>query len=179
MVNPWALPLQKPHPRIWIPGVVSTETVIWAAQHRYPYIALNTSIEATKRDLGALRRAPPRRSATRGGPENRGYLQRVHVAETEEKAIENARQFMWMQGEFTGLAHPVWSSPSGYFSPEHRRGFVEFVDRARASARAAGRPSRSRSQNDMIIAGTPKTVIAKLRHVMEADPARHHGALGQ
>ena len=40
------------------------------------------------------------------GPENRGYLQRCHVAETEEKALANARQFMWMQGEFTGLAHP-------------------------------------------------------------------------
>jgi alkanesulfonate monooxygenase SsuD/methylene tetrahydromethanopterin reductase-like flavin-dependent oxidoreductase (luciferase family) len=45
VVNPWVLPLQKPHPRIWIPGVSSRETIIWAAQHRYPYIALNTSIE--------------------------------------------------------------------------------------------------------------------------------------
>ena len=42
------MPLQKPHPRIWIPGVISHETIVWAAQHGYPYIALNTSIEATK-----------------------------------------------------------------------------------------------------------------------------------
>ena len=49
VVNPWVLPLQKPHPRIWIPGVSSRETIVWAAQHRYPYIALNTSIEDSKK----------------------------------------------------------------------------------------------------------------------------------
>ena len=51
VVNPWAVPLQKPYPRVWIPGVLSKETVIWTAQQRYPYIALNTSIEATQDDL--------------------------------------------------------------------------------------------------------------------------------
>ena len=44
---------------------------------------------------------------------------------------------MWMQGEFTGLAHPVWSNPPGYFSPQHRRGFVEFAV-GRAENPAAG-----------------------------------------
>ena len=48
VVNPWAVPLQKPYPRVWIPGVLSKETIVWAAKQRYPYIALNTSIEATK-----------------------------------------------------------------------------------------------------------------------------------
>ena len=48
VVNPWAVPMQKPHPRIWIPGVISRETIIWAAQHGYPYIALNTPVERTK-----------------------------------------------------------------------------------------------------------------------------------
>ena len=40
VVNPWIRPLQKPHPPIWIPGVVSPESVRWAAEHRYPYVAL-------------------------------------------------------------------------------------------------------------------------------------------
>ena len=66
------------------------------------------------------------------GPENFGYLIRVHVQDTEEKALENARQFMWMQGEFTGLAHPVWANPAGYFSPSQRQMFVKMV---------AGRPN--------------------------------------
>ena len=49
IVNPWAVPVQKPHPRVWVPGVTSFETVIWAAQHRYPYICLTTTLEETER----------------------------------------------------------------------------------------------------------------------------------
>ena len=106
------MPLQKPYPRIWVPGVLSQETIIWAAQQRYPYIALNTSIEATKK-IWELYDKVALETGYEAGPENRGYLQQVHVSDSEEKAEKNARQFLWMQGEFTGLAHPVWSNPSG------------------------------------------------------------------
>ena len=44
VVNPWVLPVQQPHPRIWIPGISSRETIVWAP-HRYPYIGLNLPIE--------------------------------------------------------------------------------------------------------------------------------------
>src|SRR6266540_4346208 len=151
VVNPWAVPLQKPHPRVWIPGVVSKETIVWAARQRYPYIALSTAVDAE--------------AGYTAGPENRGYLQRCHVAETEEKAMANARQFMWMQGEFTGLAHPVWSTPSGYFSPSYRKAFVEFAVGRGANPRAA--TFEDQIHNQQIIAGTPKTVIAKLRRLLE------------
>jgi alkanesulfonate monooxygenase SsuD/methylene tetrahydromethanopterin reductase-like flavin-dependent oxidoreductase (luciferase family) len=164
VVNPWALPLQQPHPRIWIPGVISKETVIWAARHRYPYIALNTTIEQTLK-IWELYDGIAAEVGFQGGPAYHGYLKQVHVAETDEKAIENARQFTWMQGEFTGLAHPVWSTPSGYGSPENRRGFVEFSTGRGTSPRR--RPNFAEQiENNMIIAGRPETVIAKLRHVM-------------
>src|SRR3989442_3405196 len=117
--NPWAGPLQKPYPRVWIPGVLSQETIIRAAKQRYPYIALNTSIAQTK-SIWKLYDDTAAAVGYKSGPENRGYLARIHVAETEQKAIENAKQFMWMQGEFTGLAHPVWANPAGYFSPSGR-----------------------------------------------------------
>jgi hypothetical protein len=70
-----------------------------------------------------------------------------------------------MQGEFTGLAHPVWSSPSGYFSPSNRTAFVEFAVGRRANPRAAALEDQLRDQQ--IIAGTPKTVIPKLRRLLE------------
>src|ERR1700737_915245 len=114
--NPWALPLQKPYPRVWIPRVISKETIIWAAQQRYPYIALNTSIADTTR-IWELYDKVAHEVGYTAGPENRGYLIQVHVSDSEEKAVENARQFRWMQGEFTGLAHPVWSTPAGYGAP--------------------------------------------------------------
>jgi alkanesulfonate monooxygenase SsuD/methylene tetrahydromethanopterin reductase-like flavin-dependent oxidoreductase (luciferase family) len=164
VVNPWALPLQTPHPRVWIPGVLSKETVIWAAKHRYPYIALSTAIPATKK-IWQLYDQAAAEAGYVAGPENRGYLQRIHVAETEEKAMANARQFMWMQGEFTGLAHPVWSSPSGYFSPSNRTAFVEFAVGRRENPRAAAFEDQIADQQ--IIAGTPKTVIPRLRRLLE------------
>src|SRR4249919_3654600 len=165
VVNPWAVPLQKPHPRVWIPGVLSKETIIWAAKQRYPYIALSTAIPATKK-IWELYDSVAAEAGFTGGPENRGYLQRCHVAETEEKALANARQFMWMQGEFTGLAHPVWSTPSGYGSPENRRAFVEFASGVSKNPRY--RPDLEKQMEElMIIAGTPKQVIAKLRILLE------------
>jgi alkanesulfonate monooxygenase SsuD/methylene tetrahydromethanopterin reductase-like flavin-dependent oxidoreductase (luciferase family) len=165
VVNPWALPLQKPYPRVWIPGVISKETIIWAARQRYPYIALNTSIADTKRIWQLYDKVAAETGYT-AGPENRGYLIQVHVSDNEEKAIENAKQFRWMQGEFTGLAHPVWSTPAGYGSPSNRRAFAEFSAGRRPNPR--GITSFEQQMADLrIIAGTPKTVVPKLKRILE------------
>ena len=123
VVNPWAVPMQKPYPRVWIPGVLSKETVIWTAQQRYPYIALNTAIDATKVIWDTYSKAAEDVGYDGRAGEFRLPDPRARAGH-EEKALQNARQFMWMQGEFTGLAHPVWANPSGYFSPSGRRGFV-------------------------------------------------------
>ncbi|HEY1797571.1 MAG TPA: LLM class flavin-dependent oxidoreductase [Stellaceae bacterium] len=165
VVNPWAVPLQKPHPRVWIPGVISKETIIWAAQHGYPYIALNTPVDRTNQIWKMYDEAAEEAGFT-PGPDYHGLLKQIHVAETEEKAVENARQFMWMQGEFTGLAHPVWSTPSGYGSPENRRAFVEFASGVSKNPRYRP-PLEKQMEELMIIAGTPKTVIARLRELLE------------
>jgi len=164
VVNPWAVPLQKPYPRVWIPGVISRETIVWAAHKRYPYVALNTSIEQTKK-IWQVYDAAAEEAGYAAGTENHGYLIQVHISDSEEKALRNARQFRWMQGEFTGLAHPVWSTPSGYGSPSNRQAFVEFSAGRRPNPR--GQTSFEQQLEDMrIIAGTPDTVIAKLRHLL-------------
>ena len=165
VVNPWAVPMQKPFPRIWVPGVLSKETIIWTAKKRYPYICLNTSVEATKKIWETYDAAAAEVGYT-PGPENRGYLIRVHVSDTEEKAVQNAKKFLWMQGEFTGLAHPVWSSPSGYFSPSQRRNFVEFASGRAISPRGAPTFEEQR-ESMMIICGTVDQCVAKLKYIME------------
>ena len=73
-----------------------------------------------------------------------------------------------MQGEFTGLAHPVWAHAVGlWLARRTARAFVEFaVGRVEEPARPPG-PSKSRCDELMIIAGTPKQVIAKLRILLE------------
>jgi alkanesulfonate monooxygenase SsuD/methylene tetrahydromethanopterin reductase-like flavin-dependent oxidoreductase (luciferase family) len=165
VVNPWAVPLQKPYPRVWVPGVLSRETIVWTAQQRYPYIALNTAIDHTQ-EIFKLYNQTANQCGYEAGPENFGYLIRVHVQDTEEKALENARQFMWMQGEFTGLAHPVWANPSGYFSPSGRRGFVEFATGRAKNPR--GQPTfEEQVASTMIIAGTPDQVKERLKYLIE------------
>jgi alkanesulfonate monooxygenase SsuD/methylene tetrahydromethanopterin reductase-like flavin-dependent oxidoreductase (luciferase family) len=145
--------------------VSSRETIVWAAEHRYPYLALNTSIEDSKK-IWAIYDEAAVRAGYRPGPENRGYLIRCHVAETEEKALRNAREFMWMQGEFTGLLDPIWAAPSGYLGTWARKGLAE--SRAGLRRRAGGGPSFEKQlQMMLIIAGTPEQVVSKLRVILE------------
>ena len=164
VVNPWATPLQAPHPRIWIPGVASRETVIWAAEHRYPYIGLNTNFDVSQK-IKDLYTDTARASGYEPGPENFGQLLQCHVAETEEKAERNAKEFMWMRGEFTGLAHPVWGSPSGYGSRSNRKSLIEIAGGRRPMVLPP--PINQRRLEHTFIWGTPDSVVKQLRTVLE------------
>ncbi len=166
VVNPWVVPMQKPHPRIWVPGVSSRETIVWCAQHGYPYIALNLPIAAGK-EVWRLYDETAEKCGYQGGPEYRGYLLRVRVDETEEKAMRNVREFMWMQGEFTGLTHPVWAAPSGYLGEWARRPMAELRAGYRQKAKHERVTLEDQLRNLTLIAGNPKQVVEKLRIYME------------
>jgi alkanesulfonate monooxygenase SsuD/methylene tetrahydromethanopterin reductase-like flavin-dependent oxidoreductase (luciferase family) len=164
VVNPWATPLQKPHPRIWIPGVASKETVVWSAQHRYPYIGLNTNFDVSQK-IKDLYIESARAVGYEPGPENFGQLLQCHVADTEEKAERNAKEFMWMRGEFTGLAHPVWGSPSGYGSPSNRKSLIEIAGGRRPMNLPP--PINQRRLEHTFVWGTPDQVIKQLKTVLD------------
>jgi alkanesulfonate monooxygenase SsuD/methylene tetrahydromethanopterin reductase-like flavin-dependent oxidoreductase (luciferase family) len=113
-VNPWALPYQKPHPPIWIPGVLSPETVRWCAEHVYPYIGLGTELGPTC-DLWDIYADEAVKYGYQAGTENFGYLLPTVVAETDEKAHELARNFIFGGGQ-NAFALPEYAMPSGYNS---------------------------------------------------------------
>ncbi|HYL60961.1 MAG TPA: LLM class flavin-dependent oxidoreductase, partial [Candidatus Acidoferrales bacterium] len=121
-VDPWVLPIQKPHPPIWIPGLLSPETVVWCAEHRYPYIALATFLEPTV-ELWNIYRDAAARVGYQVGPENFGYLQKVYVAETDEKAREIAKWDMFGGAGigYSLFGQPQWMFPPGYNSREATR----------------------------------------------------------
>jgi alkanesulfonate monooxygenase SsuD/methylene tetrahydromethanopterin reductase-like flavin-dependent oxidoreductase (luciferase family) len=164
VANPWARVLQKPHPRIFVPGVFSPSTIVWAAQHRYPYIALNTPLHLTGQ-LWDIYDVTARRAGYIAGPENRGYLMRVHCQDDEQKAVENAREFMWMQGEFTGIGHPNWMSPPGYTGPDQQLAAARAANQM-GPRRQAASFEKQRELHE-IIAGTPGQVIDGLRVILE------------
>ena len=182
-VNPWVLPVQKPYPQMWIPGLVSQETVVWCARHRYPYLALATFLEPTL-EMVKLYRDTAAEEGYESGPENFGYLQRVVVAETEEKAQEMGRAFMY-GGGISAFARPEWMFPPGYNSKAATRRLARVSvnpdsgedalvlkptntpEELEASRNEIYRRFQGEQDNLQLICGTPDTVIPKIRHIME------------
>jgi len=190
-VNPWARPYQQPHPLIMIPGVVSKNTVEWAARRRYPYLMLATRLEPTRQSFEYYAEIA-REEGYEPGPEHRGYLIKVHVDETEALADEVGRKFL------TGPGNIFLEGSSGR-AKAHLQNLPGFTDRTSLLPTAAVRhvaESRGRGEEASptqrslaldsanrhqdvgdnykyltdelsIISGTPKTVIPKLRHVLE------------
>lgn len=160
VVNPWVLPMQKPHPRIFVPGVSSKETVEFAAEHAYPYMVLNTSISDVQR-IWSIYDKKAEETGYTAGSEHHGYLLKCHVAETEAKALENARQYMWMsESPPYALAKPVWDAPTGFGSWESRQMRLKLRQVNALSIEA-------QIERGSLICGTPDQVIPKIRTLLE------------
>jgi alkanesulfonate monooxygenase SsuD/methylene tetrahydromethanopterin reductase-like flavin-dependent oxidoreductase (luciferase family) len=161
VINPWALPLQKPYPPIMVPGTVSPETVVWAAKRRYPYIVLGSSLDQT-RELIELYRDTAAETGYEMGPEHIGYLMRVFVADTEEKAQAEGYNFFWQNGALNRQIRE-WMAPPGYAS-------VDFagIRKTRAVSRDFDSQAYQEAQdNYQLVLGTPETVTQKLRYVRD------------
>jgi alkanesulfonate monooxygenase SsuD/methylene tetrahydromethanopterin reductase-like flavin-dependent oxidoreductase (luciferase family) len=160
-VNPWALPLQKPHPPIMVPGTASPETVVWAAKHRYPYVVLGSSLDQTK-ELISIYDEVAKEEGYQMGPEHIGYLIRCFVADSEDKAQEMGYNFFWQNGALNKQIRE-WMAPPGYATVD-----VAGIRRMRAVSKAFDSQAYQEAQdNYQLILGTPDTVIQKMRHVRD------------
>ena len=160
-INPWALPLQKPHPPVMVPGTASPETVIWAAKHQYPYVVLGSSLEQT-RELIEIYRETAQETGYVMGPQHIGYLIRVFVADSEEKAQEQGYNFFWQRGALNKQIRE-WMAPPGYAS-------IDFagIRKTRAVSKDFDSQAYQEAQdNYQLILGTPETVTQKLRYVRD------------
>ena len=185
-VNPWARPYQTPHPPIMIPGVMSKNTVKWSAEHRYPYVMLATELDPTRRSFDYYRECA-QEAGYEAGPQNIGYLFKVHVDETEELAEAAARKYIqgpsnpFLEGN-QGVVRPFIQNLPGMTSRTQVlptvENFAAAASRGRARLDAAAQGDRQDAAdyngtfeeqvNKMsIICGTPDTVIPKVRHVLE------------
>jgi alkanesulfonate monooxygenase SsuD/methylene tetrahydromethanopterin reductase-like flavin-dependent oxidoreductase (luciferase family) len=182
-VNPWVLPLQKPHPPIWIPGLISPETVVWTAKHKYPYVALATMLKPTL-ELWNMYAQVAADQGFQAGPENFGYLQPVFCHETDEKAAEFGKSFLF-GGGFSHFARPEWMFPPGYNSKEATRRLASQFANPNLPGRstvdhdpendAEVQELKQRLYNSypdwqkqgQIVTGSPKTLVKKLRYIFE------------
>ena len=187
-VNPWARPYQDPHPPIWIPGVMSRNTVKWAAEHRYPYVMLATELQPTVESFQYYDEVAAEQGYE-AGTQHRAYLFKVHVDETEELAEEAGRKYVqgpsnpFLEGN-QGIIRPFIQNLPGLTQRNNllptMRSFAAAASRGRASqhlkdkegkAQTAPPPPRDvykdQTEKLSIISGTPDTVIPKVRHVLE------------
>jgi len=186
-VNPWALPYQKPHPPMWIPGVISAETVKWCADHKYPYIGLGTLLGPTC-DLWDYYANEAAKHGYQAGPENFGYLIPTVVAETQEKADRIAENFVYGGGQ-NAFSAPEYTMPPGYNSKSAIRALAkqptgswlgvsgekmqrqmhgdapEEVDYKEVHRKLVAGLEKVK-RNYQVIAGTPASVTAKVKAIL-------------
>jgi alkanesulfonate monooxygenase SsuD/methylene tetrahydromethanopterin reductase-like flavin-dependent oxidoreductase (luciferase family) len=172
VVNPFERPLQKPHPPIWIPGVGSPETIVWCAHHHYPYVYLETDPQVTL-DLMAIYAKAAREVGYEPGPQNFGYLVRIHVQDTDEKAYEVGEGFLVGNAGVGRVPLPGdFMAPPGYNSREATKKLLEQYrhalrpDPLYGGVDAAG--WEKVVESNRVIVGSPDTVIKKVRQVLSA-----------
>ena len=191
-VNPWARPYQDPHPPIWIPGVMSRNTVAWAAKQRYPYVMLATELEPTKQSYEYYTEVA-NEEGYETGTQHRGYLFKVHVDETEKLADEAGRKFVqgpsnpFLEGN-QGTVRPFIQNLPGLtqrnnllptirsFAAAASRGRTEQHKEEQGKEEKRPEPAKPAQPRDTyvdqtekysIISGTPDTVIPRVKHVLE------------
>jgi len=174
VVNPWMLPLQKPHPPIWIPGTASPETIIWAAKHGYPYIALAPPLDMAE-DVFELYDKTAIEAGHVPDSDKRGYVVRVNVSDSDERSYEEGKNFYWQLGTSFGISHPHWMSPPGYSTraaKESVRGQRRVVERRNVTSAGIDNVYEVAQETFQIITGNPDTVIKKLKKLVDiVDPS--------
>jgi alkanesulfonate monooxygenase SsuD/methylene tetrahydromethanopterin reductase-like flavin-dependent oxidoreductase (luciferase family) len=173
---------------------VSKTTVTWAAQHRYPYVMLDSELPLTAQVFD-LYREQARDFGFEAGTHHLGYMFKVHVDETEELAYSTGRKLIEGAGNIfldgsNGKPNP-WAlnlpglnarnpqnllpTVQAQYSQRSRglSGHAHAAAMEKAAATAEEHDARRRNIFDGLldryacIVGTPETVIPKIRHVLE------------
>ena len=87
-VNPWPVPLQKPHPPVWLAGGGSLETYEMAIANDYTYSFLSFFGHRYAKKVMDQFWATAERLGSDGNPYQAGFAQQICVAETDEQAEE-------------------------------------------------------------------------------------------
>ncbi len=157
-VNPWVLPLQKPHPPVWVPGSASPETALWAGRKGYTYVPFLVPL-AIARELFDYYRQGAREAGYEPSPDKLGFMICAVCADTKEKALEAGRNFMWRMG-------PTLRGPVEFFAPVGMRSRAGTQMALRARPQSLSKMSyQELLDNDLIVAGTPDELIERFSHV--------------
>ena len=154
-MNPWPRPYQTPHPPIWIPSQGSSSTIKWAAQMRYTYAQTLAPIAVVAR-IFQMYRDEAEKAGYEASPDQLAWSNTIYVAETDEKAMREARPHL------EALANRFLKMPTEMLLPPGYSN-IESMKRIRA-AKITGKPQTLDDlvRNGVVIVGSPNTVREKL-----------------
>jgi alkanesulfonate monooxygenase SsuD/methylene tetrahydromethanopterin reductase-like flavin-dependent oxidoreductase (luciferase family) len=156
-VNVWPRPLQKPHPPIWLPSTGSVETIEWSVQRRWPFVRTYDTLDAISAMYQRLRDRA-HEVGYKPEPEQIGWMLPIYVAETDEKARQEAAQHVQYLFGWLSKRPFEFTLPPGYVSAQSMVRGLEV---------AATKTGSSRTYDDLldlgiIIFGSPETVRQRL-----------------
>ncbi len=159
-VNLWPRPYQKPHPPIWIPSQGSIETIEWAAHpdRKYVYMQNFNPFSAAVRYLDSYREIAERRYGYVAASEQLGWAGPCYVADTDEHAIDEAREHIeFLFNDLLNMPRFMFFPP-GYTSPESMKRVVA----AKSSIMGGRRTIEALIEHGVMICGSPDTVRRRI-----------------
>ena len=159
-VNVWPRPYQKPHPPIWIPSQGSSETIEWAAHpdRKYVYLQNFNPFSAAVKYLNYYREIAQTRYGYEASSSQIGWGGPVYVADTDEQAVNEAREPLEYLFNTSFKMTPGMFFPPGYTSASSMRQIVA----AKSSIMAAHKTIENLMEQGVVIIGSPETVRRKI-----------------
>jgi alkanesulfonate monooxygenase SsuD/methylene tetrahydromethanopterin reductase-like flavin-dependent oxidoreductase (luciferase family) len=173
-VNCWPLPQQLPHPPIWIPGILSHETMTETAKRGFTFFLSSrthgaATIAASKRFAEAVRAAGDRFT-----PHRFGILVAVFVSESDEQAQAECDEgvFYFLRNCLKGMLRNR-AGKAIHFGPgvpsQSLASYEAFLRNTTADMKMLGDVAdwHELAEFGSIMTGSPKTVTEKLWNLIE------------
>jgi alkanesulfonate monooxygenase SsuD/methylene tetrahydromethanopterin reductase-like flavin-dependent oxidoreductase (luciferase family) len=158
-VNIWPRPLQNPHPPVWIPSQGSVETIEWSAERKFTYLQTFSPTASLKKYLDMYKEVAETQFGYKAHPEQLGWAVPIYVAETDEKAMNEARPHI----EF--FFNKLLRMPQEYYFPPGylTRRSMKMVMESKKGLSEYRSLERLMEEGTVII-GSPATVRDKLKY---------------
>ena len=158
-VNVWPRPYQSPHPPIWVPSQGSRETIDWAADpsRKYTYLQTYSPFENVVRFHNAYRQRA-HDYGYEATSEQLGWAAPIYVAETDQQAIDDVRPHVELFFNKLLRYPPEMLLPPGYMSIESYKRVLRTKSSLLSSLTV-----ETLMERDIIVVGSPDTVLGKLR----------------
>ena len=155
-LNPWPRPYQKPHPPCYIVGTGSPETIEIAAELGFGYASVFVP-QTRARELNQSLRERAAHYGHTIRPDQLPLLTFAYVAETQERAEQEATEHLRFFFEDLLRTTPQYLAPPGYLSVEQLKTRAAMADKLHG-----GFDLKAISTAFFIAVGTPEKVASQI-----------------